>query len=260
MALVEVSRDPPGPPSRRGEPGDRAHDDVTEVVAERHGHHAERAPEAFEPVGHLAVEELELPDVHHHLRHADQRVLRHLPHDMQVAAHRRGGPGLPEVLDRPGRGHGQGTHDQAEAHPLQLGGAGRAAGEPRQERADGAAVQEDRGGDGEDVEGRHAGGRDGEAGERGGAAHRGALHDKERGHLGEDDRVEDGAEPDGEEPQDALDLLHLRHRAQLPGVARAELGVRVSVRRAVQETAMAGGDSSQMALLRSRRPRSVRRA
>jgi hypothetical protein len=62
------------------------------------------------------------------------------------------------------------------------------------------------------------------------------LDDEHRGHLREDNGVEDGAVPDGEEAQDALDLLHLRHRAQLPGVALAGVHV-VQVRRAVQETA-----------------------
>ncbi|EYU18001.1 hypothetical protein MIMGU_mgv1a015657mg [Erythranthe guttata] len=52
---------------------------AADEVPEGDRRHAQRASEALDPVGRLPVEELQLPDVHEHLRRADQHVLRDLP-------------------------------------------------------------------------------------------------------------------------------------------------------------------------------------
>ena len=51
-----------------------------------------------------------------------------------------------------------------------------------------------------------------------GCVHDCALLDEEGGHLGEDDRVKDRAEPNRKEAKHALDFLDLGDGAEVPGV------------------------------------------
>nr|GMD62179.1 Os02g0716950 [Ipomoea batatas] len=155
MAVVKVAGDPSG----HGIGGGDFHDDADEQAADG-------AAEALEPVGRLGVEEFELADVHEDLGGADQHVLWDLPEDAERA-------GVGGVSAEGGAGAGAGLLEGGD------------------EGVEEAAVDEDEGGDAEDVEAGHAGRRDVEAGDVG--FHGGALLDEQGGHLGEDHGVEDGA-------------------------------------------------------------------
>nr|GLL40805.1 Os02g0716950 [Ipomoea trifida] len=176
MAVVKVAGDPSG----HGIGGGDFHDDADEQAADG-------AAEALEPVGGLGVEEFELADVHEDLGGADQHVLRDLPEDAE-----RAGGVAGAVLDGAGGDHGHDGDDEADPHPLELRqAAGAGLLEGGDEGVEEAAVDEDEGGDAEDVEAGHAGRRDVEAGDVG--FHGGALLHEQGGHLGEDDGVEYGA-------------------------------------------------------------------
>lgn len=71
--------------------------------------------------------------------------------------------------------------------------------------------------DGEVQEERHRGGGDLEVGADV-AVERGALVEKEGGHLRVDDPEHDVGEPDGEDAYQHLHFLHLRHGTQLPWI------------------------------------------
>lgn len=226
MPSVQVPRDPAGHVVPRGELHHHRHQQAAHVVPKRDRRHAQRAPKALEPVGGLRVEELELPHVHEDLGRPDQHVLRDLPEDAERAGALAARAALvrvlePEVLDGASRNHGEDRDDEADPHALQLGEAVGFGADPGDDGVKDAAVNEDEGSNAEDVEARHARGGDVEAPE--GGPHAGALLDEEGCHLSEDDGVEDGAEPDGEEPQNALDLFDLGDCAETPWIILGRL-------------------------------------
>lgn len=77
--------------------------------------------------------------------------------------------------------------------------------------------------DAADVKSGHACRREMEVGSSNVGVHDCTLLDEEGSHLGEDDRVYDGAEPNGEHFYDAFGFFDLSYSAESPWVYRADL-------------------------------------
>lgn len=92
--------------------------------------------------------------------------------------------------------HGERADDEADTHSLEFRESAGVFCKMGKERDEEAAVDDDEGEDGEDVKEGHACWWDVEGAHVG--VHCGSLLDEERGHLGEDDRVDYCAEPDRE--------------------------------------------------------------
>ncbi|BAS75766.1 Os01g0902750, partial [Oryza sativa Japonica Group] len=223
VAAVDVVRDPPEPPAARR--GARHDDDDrrARVVAERERRAGQAGAEAAHGVGRLVVEELHLPDEREHLRRPHHHVLRHLPEYRQrqvppvavvavQAVPRDHAP--PRHLQRAGDEHGDGEDDEADAHPRQLREPAIVAGHAARQGHDGAVVERHPEHDAEGVEDGEHGGGDLEAADA--RVQRVALEDEGGGHLRVRRREDDAARPHRQQPEHALELLHLRHRAQPP--------------------------------------------
>jgi hypothetical protein len=230
VAAVEVLRDPPDAAVPGGDVGDDGHQDRAEVVAERDGGERQRGAHAPHGVGRLVVEELQLPHEGEHLRAPDDEVLRYLPEDgdghdvvLAVQAVPRDGA-QPHDVQHARRHHGEDGDDEADAHALQLREPARPPGVGAHQGHDGAVVHGD---PDDDADGVHHGQRrrgDLEPGPHA-LVQRVTLQHEHGAHLRVHRREHDPAGPDGQQPDHALELLHLRHRAQAPRARlRAVLG------------------------------------
>ncbi|WVZ71876.1 hypothetical protein U9M48_020408 [Paspalum notatum var. saurae] len=195
-------------------------------AAEPAGDGGVRGAHAAHGVGRLLVQELEQRDEAEHLGHADEAVLDEQPVGAEVRHGREeeGQVAVPDgvpaavALEDPRPGDGEHGEEEAQPDALQLGRAVRVAREAPGQRREGLVVER------QDEE-------DGEAGEDGHARHRevqrrhagvervGLLH-RQREELGEHHAQHHRARRHGKQPQQDLDLLHLRHRAQPPRVHR----------------------------------------
>jgi hypothetical protein len=250
VRAVDVVGNPPinlaGP---RGGARDDGDERGADVVPQREGRDGEARADAPHDIGRLVVEELDLANEREHLGRAHHHVLRHLLEDgeRQVAGGARVGvvvhavardDAAPRHLHRPRGEHGDGEHEEAGAHARQLREAAAVARGTARQRDHEAVVERHPQHDAEGVEDGERGGRHAES-----ASHvrvqRVALQDEGGGHLRVRRREDDVARPHRQQPQHALELLHLLHRAQAPRARRPppRLVVRRLHRGLVQELA-----------------------
>lgn len=195
------------------------------LVHQRDQHRAQVEPEGVRAVGDggqeclhppewLLVEELDQPDGREHLRQPEDEELRGDPEDGEDLARPNGGI-APLPLHEGGGDHGEGGEEEAKPNAAQGGDARLVAGEAAGEGDEEAVVEWDEEDEEEVRDGLKWGRGDGEGvGEVG--VHGAALLDGEGLELGQDGVEDDGAGEDGDDWDEALDLLHLGHRAQPP--------------------------------------------
>lgn len=180
---------------------DGLHEDGAEEVAEGEGEKREGCGEGAHSGRRLAVEELQQPNQREHVGHPEYAVLEGQPEEADKLAVADGRVAALQ-LDGGGDGHGDGREDEADADALEVGDAGRVAGDAACEGDEDEVVDGDEYGHEDDGDDGDGGGRDLEGAEV--EVHDVALLHREGLKLGEAGVHEYGAGQDGEHADDDL--------------------------------------------------------